>query len=90
MSHAENRLADCFPVLFPDLSRERITALNLDPTEGSGSLTGVTLVTVTQQDLHADVDPADLEHLSSFPATLTIDTAVRGHSGGDQVTEHAH
>jgi acyl carrier protein len=88
MSDIENRLVECFSVVFPNLSREQIAALDRDSAEAWDSIAGITLITILQQELHVDIDLTDLEHLSSFQAVLAyVEARIR--SGSTQVDQRA-
>ena len=88
MNDIENRLVECFSAVFPNLSREQMTALDRDSTDAWDSIAGVTLVSILQQELQVDIDLTDLEHLSSFRAVFAYVAEPIG-SGSAQVNQRA-
>lgn len=63
MNHGtdEERLARCFLAVFPQLAREGIASADRENIPGWDSLTGVTLISVIEEEFGVELDPAILE-----------------------------
>lgn len=64
MHDIDARLVRCFSAVFPGVSSEEISAVNLQLLPGWDSLTMVTLATVLQQEFGVEFDFADFESIS--------------------------
>jgi acyl carrier protein len=72
MNDRENRLVDCFSVVFPKRSREEIPSASRDSFAEWDSLAGITLITLVQEEFQIEIDlmEMELEMLGSFPIFL--------------------
>lgn len=85
MNDVEGRLAACFSAVFPNRSAEEIPTADRDSWAEWDSLAGIMLLTVLQQEFQLEVDPLDLERLSSFGSLLEYIVerpALHGGEGG--------
>ena len=64
MHDIDARLVRCFSAVFPGVSSDEISAMNLKLVVGWDSLTMVTLATVLQQEFGVEIDFADFESIS--------------------------
>jgi len=67
----DDRLIRCFTAVFPDLSREQVVSASRDSIAGWDSLSGVTLVSVVEDEFGLDLDGALLD------GTECIFTSIR-------------
>jgi acyl carrier protein len=68
MSDQEARLVNCFRLVFPTLTTEEILQITAEADGIWDSLSGVTLLTVVQEEFNVDIDADALEYLNSFAA----------------------
>ena len=66
MSNTEERLVNCFGIVFPNLSREEIVRSSTASVATWDSLATVTLVSVIEEEFGLTMTPAEYEYLVSF------------------------
>lgn len=64
----EDKLTDCFSMVFPKRSREEIRAADQTSFSEWDSLAGLTLLTLLQEEFQIEVDLMDLGELGSYAA----------------------
>ena len=71
MTDLKTKLVECFAVVFPNRPPEALLTANRESFEEWDSLAGLTLLAVLQEQFEIEIDPMDLEQLSSFPRIQT-------------------
>lgn len=66
----EDRLLRCFAAVFPDRPEDELVTASADSLPEWDSLTGITLLTILQDEFDVEVDLARLPELDSYPAIL--------------------
>lgn len=67
----EDRLADCFASVFPDVPREQLTAATPETIEAWDSIALATLIAAVEEEFNV-VLPSDYTQLTSFQAFLPL------------------
>jgi acyl carrier protein len=62
----ETRLIRCFSAIFPDLDDEQISCATIASVAEWDSIATVTLVNIIEEEFKMQVDPEDVEPLTSF------------------------
>ena len=75
MDKIEERLTQCFQVVFPSLTPEQIRQASLTTVEAWDSIAGINLLVVLEEEFGFSVNPDDLSELVSFASILDY---VRG------------
>ena len=68
MSDADGRLVRCFAAVFPTIAPEEIPGISIESAGVWDSLATVTLAAVIQDEFNIEIDPSDLQDLTSFEA----------------------
>jgi acyl carrier protein len=71
MSDTEQRLRQCFSLVFPALSPEEVTSARPGHTEAWDSLASLTLLRVIEEEFGVQIDPFDFAEIASFDHILT-------------------
>ena len=71
MFDGADRLIRCFAAVFPTLSPEEIPNTSVESAGVWDSLATVTLAAVIQDEFSVEIDPSDLQELTSFGAFQT-------------------
>lgn len=66
MSEIEERLINCFSVVFPDLNRDEIPRASSSSVASWDSLSTVTLVSVVEEEFAVTIEPEDYDYMASF------------------------
>jgi acyl carrier protein len=66
VTDAAGRLARCFALVFPDLSRDEIAGASVESVASWDSVAAVTLVSVVGEEFGVVIDPELLDQLVSF------------------------
>jgi acyl carrier protein len=69
---ARERLVRCFRAVFGSLTLEEISRASADSVEGWDSVATVTLAAVVEEEFGFQLDPSELEELTSFERILKI------------------
>jgi acyl carrier protein len=69
MPELEDRLANCFSVVFPELNANEIKRASTASVATWDSLATVTLISVIEEEFEISLPPDDLEYLVSFDLT---------------------
>jgi acyl carrier protein len=69
MSDIQERLVNCFSVVFPTLSREEIPHAEDTSVASWDSLAAVTLVAVIEDEFGVSIAPEEYEKITSFAST---------------------
>jgi len=72
------RLVDCFERVFPNLSRNEISAASHDRVAGWDSIAQVTLLSLVGETFGVDIDFEEFEGATSFGAVLELVNARTG------------
>jgi acyl carrier protein len=70
MNDHKERLARCFEILFPQLSREEIYRATQDSVKEWDSVAAITLLNVIEDEFQIQIDFEVLADLSSFDAII--------------------
>jgi len=70
MADAQARLIRCFAGVLRDVPAREIPKVNLTTLDGWDSVTTVTLLTVIQDEFGVEIEPEDIERLTSFDSVL--------------------
>jgi len=76
----QERLARCFERLFPKLSRGAICTADQESVDTWDSIAQVTLVSLIGEEFGLEIDFADFEDATSFPAMLDVVRRLRNSS----------
>lgn len=71
MDNTQARLANCFHAVFPELSRDEVTAATSATVPTWDSVAGVTLLAVVEEEFNMAIDADDLSRFTSFEGFLT-------------------
>ncbi len=66
MSSIEERLINCFSIIFPDLRYDEIHRANTTSVAGWDSLATVTIVSVIEEEFDITISPEEYEYMISF------------------------
>jgi acyl carrier protein len=70
MADLEDRLANCFTVVFPELDRQEIPSVATASLANWDSLAGITLISVIEEEFGISISPDDVVDLVSFEMIL--------------------
>ena len=70
MADTRTRLIQCFAAVFTEMSPQEIPLASTASVGAWDSLASVTLLSVLEEEFHVQIDPEELEHLTSFPLVL--------------------
>jgi acyl carrier protein len=70
MADLENRLINCFAVVFPELHRQEIPSVATASLASWDSLAGITLISVIEEEFGISISPDDVVDLVSFEMIL--------------------
>jgi acyl carrier protein len=70
MVDLENRLANCFTVVFPELDRQEIPSAATASLGSWDSLAGITLISVIEEEFGISISPDDVLDLVSYEMIL--------------------
>jgi acyl carrier protein len=81
MSPNTERLANCFSLVFPNLSAAEIKRATVNSVADWDSLANINLVAVLEEEFGVTLEGSDLEELTSFDLVLNyIDSQLAGKS----------
>ncbi len=72
------RLANCFSIMFPQVSAEDIPHASPQSVEGWDSVASVTLLLIIEEEFDLDVDIEALDEFTSFERILTYLQKTKG------------
>lgn len=70
MDDIEERLAQCFAIVFPELKNQDITSAGVENLDSWDSMASVTLFAVIEEEFDISIQPDHLESLISFDQCL--------------------
>lgn len=70
MDDTRARLEKCFTAVFPDLSETEIPRASTASVGAWDSLASVTLLSVLEEEFQVQIDPEELENMTSFELVL--------------------
>jgi acyl carrier protein len=70
MADDENRLADCFAAVFPELGPQDIRSASMASLANWDSVAGITLMSVIEEEFKVSISPDDVANLVSFELIL--------------------
>jgi acyl carrier protein len=70
MGDLRGQLADCFVLVFPELTMQEAPAASMGSLASWDSLGGITLLAVIEEQFGVIISPDDVVHLASFELIL--------------------
>jgi len=71
MDNNQERLARCFLAVFPGLNKAEVLQASQTSVSGWDSVITVTLLSTVEEEFGIQVDPEDLDQLTSFDSILS-------------------